>query len=265
MTVPCVDGRYFKRGAIASLLAILVFMGTDGAHGEEEHLHIHYRLNAPLIVKQDEHPSGFVYELMKYVLMDQMKLVKNLDDFTEVPLARGVLTTANSNTTLFFNIIRSPEREAAFQWIRIPGVSEKIFLYARADAHISISDMRDLAKFSIGVVNGSSSVEFLKKNGGPTLRYDLAPNHESNVKKLLAKRVELIAEPAYNLRYLVRQMDLQEQIVPVLFLEKNDFYLVASKNFEERLFLKIKEAVEESAASPVYGGLVQKYKDDLGD
>jgi len=247
----------------ASLCLAIALACGRSAWGDEASLQILYRLNPPLIVKQDGRPSGFVYEFMKYVLVDKLKLAKTSDEFTEVPLARGLHSVEFNKTTLFFNIISSPERDQKFKLIKIPGIFEKTYLYGRRESNLQFNKIEDVVNYNIGFVNGSSSLQFMKKNLGDSLIYEITLNHESNLKKLLSGRVDLIAAPEYSVDYISGDEVIKNKIAKVMFLEKNNFYVVVNKDFDEGIFSKIEQAIIEASTDPFYSDLLMKYKDDI--
>jgi len=247
----------------ASLCLAIALACGRSVWADDAPLQIFYRLNPPLIVKQDGRPSGFVYEFMKYVLVDKLKLVKTPDEFTEVPLARGLHSVEFNKSTLFFNVISSPEREQKFKLIKIPGIFEKTYLYGRRDSNLQFNKIEDTVNYNIGFVNGSSSLQFMQKNMGDSLKYEITQNHESNLKKLLSGRVDLIAAPEYNLDYISSDENTKNQIVKIIFLEKNNFYVVVNKDFEAGLFNKIDQAIIEASTEPIYNDLLIKYKDNI--
>jgi len=243
-------------------LTIALVFGRS-VRGEEASLQIFYRLNPPLIVKQDGHPSGFVYEFMKYVLVDKLKLAASPDQFSEVPLARGLHSIEFNNTALFFNVISTPDREQKYKLIKIPGIFERTYLYSRKDKNIKLEKIVDAAKYNVGVVNGSSSLDFIKKNIGDSLRYEVALTHENNLNKLLSGRVDLIAAPEYSIDYISESGDIRPKLVKSLFLEKNDFYIAVNKEFDEELLHNIQKAVIDASTEPIYNDLLIKYKESI--
>ena len=160
----------------------------------------------PLNYELDGAVVGFSSELLDLIAKDaDISVNKQL-----LPWSRAYDMVARQGNTLIYSLARTPEREAQFQWVG-PISTRRIVLYKLSDrADISIKTLDDARPYRIGVARESAAAKGLIKQGflingaqdvlGPGL--DLGANDESNMKKFIGKRFDLLVSldwaAAYN-------------------------------------------------------------------
>ena len=160
----------------------------------------------PLNYEQDGRVVGFSSELLDLIAKESDVTVhKQL-----LPWSRAYDMVGRQATTLIYSLARTPERELLFQWVG-PISSRRILLYKQSDrTDIAIKTLDDARPYRIGVSRESAAAKGLIKQGfavngaqdvpGPGL--DLGAHDESNMKKFIAKRFDLLVSldwaAAYN-------------------------------------------------------------------
>lgn len=202
--------------------------------------------------------TGYATELLQAVLQTAgLKAPVAL-----LPWARayqGALTQAN---TLIYSITRTPEREALFEWIG-PISPRQIFLYKlRARKDVQIRSLADAGTYRIGLVREmASSKEFVRSSGVPAGQLDYAPTAESNTRKLLMGRVDLIVAQdwgtAFQLRALGRAPDELEAVL--LLDDAHSYYFALNKQSDPALIAQLRQALEKVQQSGQMEYLKNKY------
>jgi polar amino acid transport system substrate-binding protein len=162
----------------------------------------------PLNYEVDGKVVGFSSELLDLMARESgITISKQL-----LPWARAYELVTRQGNTLIYSMARTPEREALFQWVG-PISARRILLYKLVErAEISIKTLDDARNYRVGVVRESAAAKGLIQQGfvlngpqdvlGPGL--DLGPHDESNMKKFVAKRFDLLVSldwaAAYNAR-----------------------------------------------------------------
>jgi len=162
----------------------------------------------PLNYEMNGKVVGFSSELLDLMTRESgISISKKL-----LPWARAYELVTRQGNTLIYSMARTPERETLFQWVG-PISARRILLYKLADrTDISIRTLDDARQYRIGVVRESAAAKGLLQQGfvlngpqdalGPGL--DLGPHDESNMKKFIARRFDLLVSldwaAAYNAR-----------------------------------------------------------------
>ena len=92
------------------------------------------------------------------------------------------------------------ERSRYFTYTDSVYESQEVF-FCKKDAQISYASLNDLSKYMIGVVRGWGSIEILKK---ANLNLDEVTDHDMNIKKLMAGRIDLICTEKIALLNLIQ-------------------------------------------------------------
>ena len=160
----------------------------------------------PLNYEQDGKVLGFSSELLDMMAKEaDITVHKQL-----LPWSRAYDMVGRQSNTLVYSLARTTERESLFQWVG-PISSRRILLFKQGDrSDISIKTLDDARPYRIGVARESAAAKGLIKQGfavngaqdvlGPGL--DLGAHDESNMKKFIAKRFDLLVSldwaAAYN-------------------------------------------------------------------
>lgn len=198
----------------------------------------------PLNYSDQTQAQGYSVELVKLMLAHA-----GLSSQIQVlPWARAYQTALHQPDTLIFSMTRLAEREHDFIWIG-PLAPRLIYLYRlKQREDIVLNQTADIHRYRIGLIRESASTkEFLRTSEITRERIDFAPDIESNLRKLLLGRVDLIVAQDLSVNFYLRQMGLKtDSLVPVKLLDdQHTYYLAMNKHSSAQLVSKIRNAYAE--------------------
>ncbi|WP_337881293.1 transporter substrate-binding domain-containing protein [Rheinheimera sp.] len=180
----------------------------------------------PPVSYLDSHgkPVGFAVDVVKAVQHE-------LGDKTPIevmPEARAIYIARTEPNVLLFSFSRTPERENEFYWIT-PLVQKSWSVYGLTTNPIQVQSLEQLKQVTaIGVVRGDIREEWLNNLGFKNLSKSV--NHQQNLDRLLAGRLDLIAYESQGIRHLLQEASLSlDAVRPVFVLQQSDVYLLMSK------------------------------------
>lgn len=150
----------------------------------------------PLNYEADGKVTGFSSELLDLMAAETRITVRKM----LLPWSRAYERTTREKDTLIYSLVRTPEREALFQWVG-PISPRRILLYKLRDrSDIALKSLDDARAYRIGSTIESAATKNLMAQGftvtnpqqpmGPGL--DLGLHDQMNLKKLLARRFDLL-------------------------------------------------------------------------
>lgn len=157
----------------------------------------------PLNYLDDSGAQGFSVELLR--LMAASAGIRL--ELQVLPWQRAMQAAEATAHSVLFSLTRTPEREAQFQWVG-PIAQRRVLLYKLASrTDLSMSTLNDLGTARIGVVRDSAADRTLQAAGlRPGVQLEQGLDDATNVRKLLAGRMEYVAlldwAAAWNLRQL---------------------------------------------------------------
>jgi len=168
----------------------------------------------PLNYLDDVGPQGFSVDLLR-----MMASAAGLSlELQVLPWVRAVQQAEAQPTSVLFSLTRTPEREAQFQWVG-PIAQRRILIYKLASrADLSLNQLGDLAGARIGVVRESAADRQLQAAGlKPGIHLELGLDDATNVRKLLAGRMEYVTLLDWAAAWNLRQLNLPyDTLQPVL-------------------------------------------------
>ena len=203
-------------------------------------------------------PDGKFSGLDVEIVSEIQKRVGNSDVIQLVPWTRGIKYLESEPDTLLFSMARTKERNERYQWIG--PISEVAYsFYTKADSPIVINSLDDARKLaSIGVYRNDIRDQFLTKENFSNL--DRADTSFSNVKKLIAGRVVVIASTATGIQSEARRIgfDLSNLKFLYTFL-RSHVYIAASKNTDPKIVANWNAAVESMKKDGAFDAIFKKY------
>lgn len=214
------------------------------ATAQASDLHVVTEKLPPLNYSEQAQAQGYSVELVKLMLA-HAKLQSNIQ---VLPWARAYQTALQQADTLIFSMTRLAEREHEFIWIG-PLAPRLIYLYrVKQREDIALNQAADIHSYRIGLIRESASTkEFLRTSEVAREKVDFAPDIESNLRKLLLGRVDLIVAQDLSVTFYLRQMGLKtDSLVPVKLLDdQHTYYLAMNKHSSAQLVGKIRKAYAE--------------------
>ena len=212
----------------------------------------------PLNYELNGAATGYATELLEAVL--QTANIKT--SVSVLPWARAYQMTLTQPNTLLFSTTRTQEREDLFEWIG-PISSRQIYLYKlKSRTDIQVKTIADCSRYKIGLVREMASAkEFLKNSAIREENVDYAPTAESNTKKLLLGRTDLIVSQDWGAAFEMKILNRHpNELEAVLLLDaKNSYYFAMNKQSDPALIQKIRNAFEKVQQSGLPERLKNKY------
>lgn len=219
----------------------------------------------PLNYEQDGKVVGFSSELLDLMAKEaDVGIHKQL-----LPWARAYDMVTRQPNTLIYSLARTPEREALFQWVG-PISARRIVLYRHSDrSDIALKSLEDARAYRIGVVRESASAKSLMKLGfpingpldelGPGL--DLGVQDESNMRKFIARRFDLLVSLDWAAAYNARNAGLgPDDLQPAWVLDESlSYWYGLNPGTDPDVARRLNAALQKVKADGRYLQLKQKY------
>lgn len=175
-----------------------------------------------------------------------------------VPWARGYKALQENPDTILFSVTRTPEREKLFKWVG-PVLRAKWYLYARKGSGIKIKNLEDAKKVKwIGTYKDDAREQFLKQNGFANL--DSISNNETNIKKLVLNRVDLIILTNVGAEITVKNAGhTMDDIEAVYEIKSNDLYIAFSSGTSDETVKKWRSALDAMKKDGSFKKIYQKW------
>jgi polar amino acid transport system substrate-binding protein len=202
---------------------LLVLCAAALAHGQQR-----------LVLTTEEYPPYNMSDAQGHVVGISTEIVKTLLETAGVeyevavyPWARAIAMARLQVNTCVYSMSRTPEREDLYRWIG-PLVANDWTLFARSGASRPVQ-MEDVQNMRIGSYQGDAIVSYLQTRG---YLVDVAPNDDTNPKKLLAGRIDYWATGRLIGQYRLKQQGISG-VEPVLTFNRTEMYLACNKQLPE--------------------------------
>lgn len=208
-----------------SCLALLAVSGTHApalAAPAERGL-FGFTENLPPLNYQDEAGAqGFSVDLLR-LMAAGVGLPLQLQ---VLPWQRAMQQAEALPGSLLFSLTRTPERETQFQWVG-PIAQRRVLIYKLASrVELKLTQLGELGGSRIGVVRDSAADRQLQAAGlKPGVQLELGLDDATNVRKLLAGRMEFITLLDWAAAWAMRQLQLPyTTLQPVMDLDVSKSY-----------------------------------------
>jgi len=179
-----------------SLLIIFLLLSFT-VHGDEEELKVVTEDWPPFILKGQK-VSGIVTKNIREILA-YTDIKYSIDVY---PWARSFHLATTNPDVLIYSIYRTKQRESKFHWFCPIYKSTPIHAYKLASNEINIDSLETLKTSVVGIMRGDNSHNYLLKNGFEEgVNIDLSSNEETNLKKLIKGRVDVVIQSKESLNY----------------------------------------------------------------
>lgn len=192
------------------------------------------------------------------IVAEIQKRVGNTDPIQLVPWTRGLKYLESESDTLLFSMARTKERTERYQWIG--PISEVVYgFYTKAESAIVINSLDDARKLaSIGVYRNDIRDQFLTKENFTNL--DRADTSFSNVKKLFAGRVVVIASTAMGIQAEAKRAGFSMSNLKFLYaFLSSHVYIAVSKNTDPKIVARWNTALEAMKKDGTVEAIFKKY------
>ncbi|MDH0863023.1 transporter substrate-binding domain-containing protein [Mitsuaria sp. GD03876] len=176
----------------------------------------------PLNYADNGVPRGFATELLQAMAAEAGQRLR----VEVLPWQRSVQESARQADSVLFSLTRTPEREAQFRWIG-PISPRRILVYRLSHrTEVRPASLKQLNGWRLGVSRDSASAKQLLAEGlRPETDLELGLDDATNLRKLLAGRMDLIVLLDWAAAWHLREMKLPyEALTPVLPLDVDKSY-----------------------------------------
>ena len=220
---------------------------------------------APLNYEVDGQVVGFSSELLDMMAKESRLTVKK----QVLPWIRAYDMAGRQSNTLIYSLVRTPEREALFHWVG-PILPRRLLLYKHRDrTDINLKTLDDARAYRIGVTLDSAAARSLLQQGfprtgsqqpqGPGL--DFGQNDQTNLKKFVAKRFDLIVLLDWAAVYNAKSEGMEpDELQPALVLDDTmSYWYGVSLPTSPDVARKLNAALLKIKGDGRYQQLKQKY------
>jgi polar amino acid transport system substrate-binding protein len=165
----------------------------------------------PYEYEEDGQARGMVVEIVREAFRRAGRPVQ----VEVMPWARALQETQAGRADGLFAAVKTPERERQLAYTQEPLVPLVVSLFVRQGAAVRYEGpLAPLAGLRFGVVNRfSNGALFDGAVAAGTLPHvEVANSTESNIRKLLAGRIDVMVNNRYGARYHLRRLGLQGQV-----------------------------------------------------
>lgn len=164
--------------------------------------------------------------------------VDTVVEYKVVPYDRAMAKVRKGEAIACFNTPREPNVEAFYKWPEQRLYQAKSFYYARKNFVGEIKSVKDLAKRKVGLVQGYGYGNDIDNN--TQMHKVFSSSDKISIRKLMAKRVDVIVVFEMVAKHLLSQMPEGKNIKVVGQTKLTDIYLAFSKkhpNSDKYIFL----------------------------
>lgn len=133
-----------------------------------------------------------------------------------LPITRGLAMVASGDVDAFFSLKRTPERDLALLFTKVPLIQQPFVFFTRRDSAIQWNGRPDDIKgYRIGVVSKTSYGKIFDAyvKDGILAHIEETQSFEVNIKKLIAGRVDLVINSYDVGQYLIQKLHAEDDIV----------------------------------------------------
>lgn len=206
--------------------------------------------------------NGKVSGLATEVVQAALKEAGLAGDIKVYPWARAYEMAQKEPNVLIYSIGRSAEREKMFKWVGeiAPNV---VYFFSLADKNITVNTLADAKKYKTASSLNDFREQYLMKNGFLLGTHLDRGDNETNVKKFLAGRVDLLTENEIVLNYMVKQEGKNPSVIKrqmkINDLSGSGLYMALSKQTSDETLVKLQKGLESIKKKGIYQSILAKY------
>lgn len=247
-----------KRRSCLALPALLAARHAVAAAGDGTLLGITENLPPLNYLDDSGGVQGFSVELLRLIAAQAgLKLTLEV-----LPWQRAMQAAESSVNSVLFSLTRTPERESRFQWVG-PIAQRRVLLYRLANrSDLTMTALSELGNARIGVVRDSAADRQLQAAGlRPGLQLEQGLDDATNLRKLLAGRMEYVALLDWAAAWNLRQLQLPlSTLQPALEQDATHSYFYGLRlDADPALVRRLQAALDSLRRDGRYERLRQRY------
>lgn len=180
-----------------------------------------------------------------------------------IPLARGYQATQTQQNTFMFSMLRTPNREAIFQWVGQIYKSTAALVGLKSRQDIQLLSLESASPYTIGTIRGYHSAHFLQENAfteKENLSLSVTSRHMWSM--LFNGRIDLVLTNSMALDREIAQAGFDaSNIAPYLSLPNfpTELYIATGLTTPTKVIEQLTTALSAIKKSGVYQEILTKY------
>lgn len=168
-----------------------------------------------------------------------------LSDFRLVPWARLYNNLQNDPGTIAYSMARTSEREDLFHWVG-PITTMQIGLLGLKSRELKLETIEDLKSLRIGIQQSSAPAQLLLSMGISEDQFDYVTTAESNMRMLVADRVDVFGFSLDSAYYILNQAGMDASLIePVYILREVTLYYALNKEVDAQWVARLNNELEK--------------------
>jgi polar amino acid transport system substrate-binding protein len=211
----------------------------------------------PLNYEENGHTRGFSVELARLMAREAGLPL----EIRVLPWQRAMQSAATQPGSLLFSLTRTPERESQFQWVG-PISPRRILIYRLTQrTELQPAHLQALVGLKTGVVRDSASARQLLAEGLREEHLELGLDDATNLRKLLAGRMDLIVLLDWAAAWHLQQHKLpMRTLTPVLPLDTaRSYWFGLPPDTDPALVKRLQDALDKLRRDGRYEALRRRY------
>ena len=214
----------------------------------------------PYSYMEDNSKKGMIIEIVGAVLK-KLDSKKTINDIEIETFSRSFVRRNNDPNTVFFPLVKSPEREKYFKWVG-PIVIDEPVLFAKKSKNIKINNDGDLKSYIIGTKEGYSAVKILKNIGVKSSSLKLNDTDMEGLEKISQDKLDLIACDKLSCIAAMKDNKINPQDYDIVYkMQGSELSFAFNKDTDEEVIDKVSKAFEEVRKSKEYTDITKRYLD----
>lgn len=236
-----------------NLFAVLVMLFVASLFAEK--LQLMTEEYPPYNFSEGKEIKGVVTEIVQEI----MKRTGIESELKVYPWPRAYSTTLKKPNTALFATTFSEEREPLFKWVG-PVIPTKISLMAKKSKKIKLKNTEDANNYRIGVIRDDIGEQLLINSNVKELSLKRAPTPLSNVKKLAADRVDLVAYEENTAKWIMKKEGLNlADYETVHVLKEGQLYIAFNRATDDKTIVTCQKALDEIKEDGTFAKISKKY------
>lgn len=245
---------------IMAIVVVGIVIGMNAAFAGELRIWTVEEPPASFVDKENE-IKGFAVDIVRAI----QERLGSSETIVMIPEARVYQVALREPNIVLFSFSRTPEREDSFHWISLI-IRKPWVLYAVKESGLQIKNIDDAQRVNlIGVVRGDVRAVWLEGQGFTNL--EEVTQHEQNVLKLLAGRIQLIFFEPQGLAYTCKKLGIDSSLFKPVYTPKvSEVYIAMSKPGTSMVTVRAwREAARQLKEEGVFQRIGEKWLRYLGN
>lgn len=241
---------------VVILLSVVCVLSSAQAQSPEELIYMTEHF-PPFNMRENGEATGITVDILE-------EIFQRLDVDAEIellPWAQGYRRIQEEPKTVLFGMARTEAREELFQWVG-PIMPFRTELVSLEEKDLSIEGYEDLHAYRIGTVRDDVTEETLLAEGVPLANLDRSSELASNLRQLMAGRIDMIAYPTAVVLWEAGELGYDRDLFTSFFLmEELKLYYAFHRDMSEDVIEKFQTALdalhEEGIVEDIIAGYLE--------